>query len=142
MTKEHATFLNSLPVVLHIPQHHFFIVHAGLLPFDPRYSPTDPRQPLSHRPVKKYDIEEDHPLSQDLHDDDLSSSNVEAFDDNSRAMLVLTDRQQPLSRLSKPTTDEMRTRQEDAILHRIPQNQKWWNLVNMRALRKNGQISR
>lgn len=50
MTAEQATYLRSLPLVLHIPRLHAFVVHAGLLPLDPRRSPTSLHQPLAHIP--------------------------------------------------------------------------------------------
>lgn len=50
MTQAQYTYLLSLPLVLHIPHLHTFIVHAGLLPLDPRRSVTSQRQPLSHIP--------------------------------------------------------------------------------------------
>jgi len=50
MTQPQYTYLLSLPLVLHIPHLHTFIVHAGLLPLDPRRSVTSQRQPLSHIP--------------------------------------------------------------------------------------------
>ena len=53
MSAEQAAYLRSLPLVLHIPRLHSFVVHAGLLPLDPRRSPTSGRQPLSHLPRGK-----------------------------------------------------------------------------------------
>lgn len=43
-------YLLSLPLVLHLPSEHTFLVHAGLLPYDPTLSITSKRQPLSHLP--------------------------------------------------------------------------------------------
>ncbi|KZP02740.1 Metallo-dependent phosphatase [Athelia psychrophila] len=51
MTASQYDYLLSLPLVLHIPSAHTFIVHAGLLPYDPTRSQTDHRQPLSHLPI-------------------------------------------------------------------------------------------
>ncbi|KLO15265.1 Metallo-dependent phosphatase [Schizopora paradoxa] len=50
MTQAQYAYLLSLPLVLHIPYLHTFLVHAGLLPLDPRRSVTSQRQPLSHIP--------------------------------------------------------------------------------------------
>lgn len=47
--KEYDYFL-SLPIVLHVPSAHTYIVHAGLLPYDPTRDQTHRRQPLSHVP--------------------------------------------------------------------------------------------
>jgi hypothetical protein len=51
MTKEHYEYLVSLPLALYIPSAHTFVVHAGILPSDPRYPYYDrKRQPLAHVP--------------------------------------------------------------------------------------------
>lgn len=51
MSKKEYEYLVSLPLVLHIPTAHTFIVHAGLLPSDPSRDPSHHRQPLSHMPI-------------------------------------------------------------------------------------------
>ncbi|KIP01175.1 hypothetical protein PHLGIDRAFT_32591 [Phlebiopsis gigantea 11061_1 CR5-6] len=56
MTSQQATYLTSLPLVLHVPSLHLFVTHAGMLPSDPRLSPTDRRQPLAHKPALSTDI--------------------------------------------------------------------------------------
>ncbi|KAF5367493.1 hypothetical protein D9758_003741 [Tetrapyrgos nigripes] len=43
-------YLKSLPLKLHIPHAHAFIVHGGLLASDPNYKPTHSRQPLAKVP--------------------------------------------------------------------------------------------
>ena len=55
MTSEQASYLTSLPLVLHVPALHLFVTHAGMLPSDPTFSPTDPRQPLAHKPSLSLD---------------------------------------------------------------------------------------
>jgi hypothetical protein len=50
MSKSDYEYLLSLPLVLHLPSEHTFLVHAGLLPYDPTLSITSKRQPLSHWP--------------------------------------------------------------------------------------------
>ena len=50
MSKRDYEYLLSLPLVLHIPSEHAFLVHAGLLPYDPTLSITSKRQPLAHMP--------------------------------------------------------------------------------------------
>ena len=50
MSKSHYEYLLSLPLVLHLPSEHTFLVHAGLLPYDPTLSLTSKKQPLSHWP--------------------------------------------------------------------------------------------
>lgn len=51
MSREHFDYLRSLPLMLHSPGGHLFVVHAGLLPFDPKLQASDPTQPLSHWPT-------------------------------------------------------------------------------------------
>jgi hypothetical protein len=50
MSKSDYEYLLSLPLVLHLPSEHTFLVHAGLLPYDPTLPITSKRQPLSHLP--------------------------------------------------------------------------------------------
>lgn len=59
MTDEQAKYLRSLPLILHIPRLHGFVVHAGLLPLDPNRSATNLRQPLAHVPVMDVSLVED-----------------------------------------------------------------------------------
>ncbi|KAF7424188.1 hypothetical protein PC9H_009491 [Pleurotus ostreatus] len=51
MSDAEYRYLLALPLVLHIPHAHTFVVHAGLLSSDPRYKPRDPRQPLARVPT-------------------------------------------------------------------------------------------
>jgi len=51
MSKKDYAYLLSLPLVIHVPTAHTYIVHAGLLPYDPTRDPTHRRQPLSHVPT-------------------------------------------------------------------------------------------
>ena len=50
MSKSDYEYLLSLPLVLHLPSEHTFLVHAGILPYDPTLSITSKRQPLAHPP--------------------------------------------------------------------------------------------
>ncbi|KAI0322580.1 Metallo-dependent phosphatase-like protein [Amylostereum chailletii] len=50
MTSAEYDYLRSLPLILHLPSEHTFIVHAGLLPYDPTRSITSQRQPLARLP--------------------------------------------------------------------------------------------
>lgn len=50
LTQEQYEYLLSLPLKLHIPSAHAFIVHAGLLPQDVRYDYDHKRQPLARLP--------------------------------------------------------------------------------------------
>ncbi|KAH9013259.1 hypothetical protein EDB84DRAFT_1444330, partial [Lactarius hengduanensis] len=48
MSKSDYNYLRSLPLVLHLPSKHVFLVHGGLLPYDPMHSISSKRQPLAH----------------------------------------------------------------------------------------------
>ena len=50
MSNSDYEYLLSLPLVLHLPSEHTFLVHAGLLPYDPTLSMTSEQQPLAHWP--------------------------------------------------------------------------------------------
>lgn len=50
MTQDQYAYLLSLPLILHAPTLHSFIMHAGLLPLDPRRPILSLHQPLSHAP--------------------------------------------------------------------------------------------
>lgn len=43
-------YLRRLPLAIHLPQLHTFVVHAGILPTDPRKPIHGKHQPLSHLP--------------------------------------------------------------------------------------------
>ncbi|KAG8756887.1 hypothetical protein FRC12_010436 [Ceratobasidium sp. 428] len=47
-------YLLDLPTALHIPSLHTIVVHAGLLPMDPRHKMLSKHQPLSHPPKSKH----------------------------------------------------------------------------------------
>jgi hypothetical protein len=51
MSEKDYAYLLSLPLILHVPTAHTYIVHAGLLPYDPTRDQTHRRQPLSHVPA-------------------------------------------------------------------------------------------
>ncbi len=50
LTQEQFDYLVSLPLKLHIPSAHAFVVHAGLLSHDVRYDYDHKRQPLARPP--------------------------------------------------------------------------------------------
>ena len=56
MSAYEYAYLLSLPLVLHIPELHTFVVHAGVLPLDPHRSVTSSRQPLAHVPERIRDV--------------------------------------------------------------------------------------
>ena len=51
MTTSQYLYLKNLPLVIHLPSLHTFAVHAGILPFDPKYPPDASTQPLAHIPT-------------------------------------------------------------------------------------------
>jgi hypothetical protein len=55
MSQEQYNYLSSLPLALHVPSVHTYIVHAGLLSSDPNYEPSNQRQPLAHIPSSTSD---------------------------------------------------------------------------------------
>ncbi|KDN48706.1 hypothetical protein RSAG8_02693, partial [Rhizoctonia solani AG-8 WAC10335] len=58
LESEEYQYLLSMPIALHIPSLHTIVVHAGLLPMDPRRKVISPRQPLSHPPESHNQTEE------------------------------------------------------------------------------------
>ena len=50
LTPAHYTYLLSLPLILHIPSEHAFVVHAGMLPYDITKRIDGARQPLARVP--------------------------------------------------------------------------------------------
>ncbi|KAF8734064.1 Metallo-dependent phosphatase, partial [Rhizoctonia solani] len=54
LNPEEYQYLLSLPIALHIPSLHTVVVHAGILPMNPRRKLDSPRQPLSHPPKSKH----------------------------------------------------------------------------------------
>ncbi|KAF8581081.1 Metallo-dependent phosphatase, partial [Ramaria rubella] len=50
MSETQYSYLKSLPLVIHLPSLHAHAVHAGILPFNPKYAPDAPKQPLARPP--------------------------------------------------------------------------------------------
>ncbi|KAF9048603.1 Metallo-dependent phosphatase-like protein [Panaeolus papilionaceus] len=112
-------YLLNLPLRLFIPSAHVFVMHAGMLPFDPRYSDTDERQPLAHSPY--------------IRDRIPNIGRVQRRNRNEHSRR---------NHLDSPTDiDEMRNVQEIALLSDIPQNRDLWTTLNMRTVREDGRIS-
>lgn len=55
LRREEYQYLLDLPIALHIPSLHTIVVHAGILPMDPRRKLLSHRQPLAHPPNVKHD---------------------------------------------------------------------------------------
>lgn len=114
MSKADYEYLRSLPLILHLPSEHTFIVHAGLLPHDPTHSITDRRQPLSHLPS----------LSKTITDSSLLGIDW------------------PANVRMRPTVPIYRQAQEVNLIQDIPQNTDPWVLLNMRSLRKDNKVTK
>lgn len=140
MTPEHAQFLFSLPLIIHVPSEHFFLVHGGMLPSDPRRPSNDRHQPLAHPPSA---------------DDELPTM-PEALSEHEYEYPVLdaapAQSAFPRSREDDDTddneddddseTEELRILQERSLLDDVPQNRDPWILLNMRGVRKSGKVTR
>lgn len=127
MTPEQKACIYSLPFILHVPSEHFFVVHAGLLPYDPTRPLTDKDQPLAHSPTL-----ERGPKKARYADATSSLKPQTAM-----ASPVVTDD------LKNETLEKLRTAQERALLTDIPGNQDPWVLLNIRGIRKKkGKVTR
>lgn len=114
MTNVDYEYLVSLPLVLHIPSEHTFVVHAGILPYDPTRSITSERQPLAHPPIIG----------------SVYSSPLSSFDLSSA------------KKKENHSLPILRQAQELSILHDIKQNRDPWVLQNMRSVKNNGKITK
>ncbi|KAI1797212.1 hypothetical protein LXA43DRAFT_983265 [Ganoderma leucocontextum] len=124
MTREHAQFLYSLPLVIHVPSEHFFVAHAGLLPYDPRKASDNKHQPLAHTPSSDEEHQED--------DDDYEYPTVD----------VGPSQQGRLHTGRDDGVDELRVLQEHALLEDIPHNRDPWVILNIRSIRNDGTVTR
>ncbi|TFY55393.1 hypothetical protein EVJ58_g8279 [Rhodofomes roseus] len=124
MTPEQKACLYSLPLVLHVPTEHFFVVHAGILPYDPKHPLTDKRQPLAHPPK----------LRQSLTDSEEGQYAAAASSSHSQSVLVSAPAADATQR--NDTRELLRTMQGRALLADIPGNRDPWVLLNMRGIRK------
>lgn len=115
MTDEQYKYLISLPLVLHIPLLHTFVVHAGLLAADPTRNITSLRQPLSHAPDLHNSLERRYPFPHQVR--------VAAVHD-------------------KATRERLRVEQELAILSDVPQNRDPWTVLNIRGIVEGGGITK
>lgn len=113
MSQAQYEYLVSLPVVLHIPSAHTFIVHAGLLPYDPTREQTNRRQPLSHIPSAM-----SHFRGGTIPKGWGSGSEIEK------------------------DIEHLRLLQELGILHDVPQNTDPWVKQNMRSVTKNNKVTK
>lgn len=150
MTVQQASYLMSLPLVLHVPHLHFFVVHAGLLPSDPRLSPTDPRQPLAHPPAtdgRKDDmtilasgsgIRNGH---YEYDNDEIIPSPLR-FQLHAQSSMLHASKKSSQHRNSAASIEDRRALQESAILVDVPQNRDPWAVLNMRGVTKKNKVTR
>ncbi|KAI8980108.1 hypothetical protein BD414DRAFT_493658 [Trametes punicea] len=131
MKQEHAKFLYSLPLVIHVPSEHLFLVHAGLLPLDPRRPADDERQPLAH--VPSLDDVRDRPV--DDGDYGYTLLKLDPPQDVLRQMSIA-------SNFTEDEIQELRVTQERSILQDVPHNRDPWVVLNMRGVRKSGKVTR
>ena len=124
---------------------HFFVVHAGLLPYDTHFPPTDSRQPLTHLPrlipnslswTDTYDLEASEASSRYLRIMSRPSWDTQEPQYIPQEQDTLT----PTSSSKDERT--LRQLQERSILTDIPQNTDWWSILNIRSVRKNGDVSK
>ncbi|KAH9939507.1 Metallo-dependent phosphatase-like protein [Amylocystis lapponica] len=135
LTREEAEYLYSLPLVLHAPSLHMFVVHAGLLPSDPKRTPTDARQPLAHTPdIEAPEVPDDF---ESEYDAGLESDGILGYDDSQDVLLRRAD-----AAYSKVLEEQLRTAQEKALLRDISDNRVPWVLLNMRGVRRKGKVTR
>lgn len=130
MTADHAAFLYSLPLINHVPSLHYFVVHAGLLPYNPRLSIDDRKQPLAH-PPKSIHPSTDLSVPGDAQDDDETFVDINFPPSDSQDVLERRD-----------ASEDRRQEQEASILTDIKQNKDSWTVLNMRGVLKNGKITR
>lgn len=134
MSQEEYAYLLQLPLVLHLPSLHTFVVHAGILPHDPRHSVTSIHQPLAHVP-KKLDIAP--PIPDPSHIDYEQAGELRPRAE-SETKTVETNRQNH----SKWNTTAMRNAQELSVLADVPQNADPWVVTNMRGVTKEGEVTK
>ena len=109
MSEAQFRYLLRLPLRLYIPSAHAYVVHAGLLPSNPRYSFEDTgKQPLTHVPSlpQRPTVDESGEYSHSV------------------------------SSGSKPnkTIENLRNLQGISLLTQIPQNADPWVVLNMRSV--------
>ena len=147
MKPEHAEFLFSLPLVIHVPSEHFFLVHAGLLPSDLRRPANDVHQPLAHPPLRAAAVAHDD--EDEDEDAPIDLSNGDSYDDDADYDFPILDPaslQEVFPQLAALEPDDevaaLRALQERALLHDVPQNRDPWVLLNVRGVRRRGKVTR
>jgi len=129
MSELQYQYLLKLPLRLYVPSAHAFIVHAGLLPYNPHYPVDDTsKQPLARLP--------------DLPPRKNAESFLRIMDNN-----LLDIPNDPSSSTTRPShkydrkIEQLRNLQEIALLTEIPQNTDPWVTLNIRSI-ANGKVKR
>jgi hypothetical protein len=124
MSAEDYAYLCALPHVLHVPDAHAFVVHAGLMSHDPLLKTRHRKQPLAHVPT----------LNKEGNDadggDDHSSGEHDDIDrglDHNEGGLFLKS---------------LRFVQERRILNWVKPNRDPWLVMNMRTVLKDGEVTK
>lgn len=109
MSETQFEYLLHLPLRLYTPSAHAYIVHAGLLPSNPRYSFEDiKKQPLARVPSLPQ-----RPIADEIGEVSHSVSS---------------------STKANKTIERLRNLQEMSLLTQIPQNTDPWVVLNMRSV--------
>ena len=129
-------YLSSLPLILHLPDYHIFLVHAGLLPLNPTIPLNSKHQPLSHVPGSLQPPHKRHaeslPSSARFRRAVIEADSTKDGDEEA---------EKNKHRHRKPASEaELRTLQERMVLKTIPQNTIPFNLLNMRSLERNAPV--
>ena len=139
MTREEYLYLLNLPLVLHIPSLHTFVVHAGVLPYDPHHSISSIRQPLAHIP-KKLNVPPPKPPATHIGYESNPSFYVRAETDDSA--LESESDGETTNKHPKRNTTALRTAQELSVLADVQQNWNPWMLMNIRGVTKDGDATK
>lgn len=133
MSEEEYAYLLGLPLVLHIPSIHTFVVHGGILSHDPHHPTKSSHQPLAHVPDK---VKTGWPKPTIKPRSELDSQSPLALDEQWEELPTGDG----LKR--KITLKELREAQELSVLADIPQNTEPWVLLNMRGVLDNNEVTR
>ncbi|KDQ59293.1 hypothetical protein JAAARDRAFT_658792 [Jaapia argillacea MUCL 33604] len=116
LTPSQKAYLLSLPLILHLPSEHVYLVHAGLLPYDPERPISDKKQPLARLPV----------IPKLSTDSQLSGGGVDGLYGEGEAEQGYDE--------EAVKRREMRKAQEEALISDVKQNGDPWVVLNLRGV--------
>lgn len=128
MTERHYEYLISLPVRIHVPHAHLFLVHAGLLSHDPQHDYDHPSQPLSHLPTASRIYAYGHRINE------LRDALIPLTGWLARLVSQIKDSYRGDVDIYGVTEDMMREQQERAILA-LSLNKDPWVSLNIRSVK-------